>query len=63
MNPISRLHEALFDELERQGALTVGVDVGGLTRAVASRFHLAEIDPLGLLQAPGRRCVNGACDE
>lgn len=63
MNPIPRLHEALFDELERQGVLSAGVDVVSLTRAVSRRFHLAEIDPLGLGGRPPSRCANGACDE
>lgn len=61
MTHFNRLHAALFDELERQGAMNV--DVAGLARAVARRFHLAPVDPLGLIKQPGNpRCANGACD-
>lgn len=60
MTDFHRLHAALFDELDRQGVARV--DVTSLARAVAGRFHLAAVDPLGLARPPSR-CANGACDE
>jgi hypothetical protein len=58
MDAFHRLHEAIFDELERQGAF--GVDAVLLARALAARFRVEE----DALRAFGGnpRCVNGACD-
>lgn len=59
MNIFPVLHAAIFEELERQG--TMSVDAVELTRAVMRRFRVEQPDPLGLWSNP--RCVNGACDE
>ena len=55
------LHTAIFDEIERQGALASGIDVGRLTEAVlkaqgAVPIRLLRVEP------PNPRCANGACD-
>lgn len=59
MEPFSRLHGAIFEELERQGRMAV--DAVALAHAVMRRFRVEEVEPLRLRQNP--RCVNGSCDE
>lgn len=61
MSDFQRVHMALFDELERQGA--INVDVGRLTEAVLSARGAAAVEPAPLrLQPPDPRCANGACE-
>jgi len=53
-----RLHEVLFDELERQRVFAV--DVGRLTAAV---LKAPEINGRGSeVRRSYQRCVNGACE-
>lgn len=57
MTDFHRTHAALFDELERQGAMHV--DVAKLAVAVLSAQHvIAAQSP----REPHRRCANGNCD-
>jgi hypothetical protein len=57
-NRVERLHQELFDELERQGAMNV--DVGRLTVAVLNaQSVIAAQTP----HEPYRRCANGGCDD
>ncbi len=58
MNDFNRAHAALFDELERQGALNV--DVARLALAVlGAQEIIATAEP----RVPYRRCANGGCDD
>lgn len=57
MSRFKDLHGALWDELERQGA--VNVDVVRLAQAAV--LALGEAPP-GLPREPYQRCINGACD-
>lgn len=58
MDAFHRLHAAIFDELERQGAFAV--DAVLLAKALAARFRVEEKT---IPQYPlNPRCVNGACD-
>lgn len=55
MTEFHRTYDALFDDLEGQGAMNV--DVGRLTAAVvAAKASVAK-------QSPHPRCVSGVCDE
>lgn len=58
MPEFHRTYAALFDELERQGAMHV--DVGRLTVAVlGAQAIIAAQEP----REPYRRCANGACED
>jgi hypothetical protein len=61
MNSFHRVHAALFDELERQGALTSGIDIGRLTEAVHRAQAAVSAQPLRI-QPPNPRCANGSCE-
>jgi streptomycin 6-kinase len=57
MQDFSSTHAALFDQLERQGAMHV--DIAKLAQAVLSAQKvIAAQTP----RAPYQRCANGACD-
>lgn len=59
MTEFHATHAALFDEIERQGAIGA-VDVGRLAEAaLAARALIAALPH----QPPAPRCANGACDE
>lgn len=58
MTDFHRVHSALFDELERQGAM--GVDIARLTAAVLGAQAIIAAQPP---HEPFRRCANGACDD
>ncbi len=53
-----RLHEVLFDELERQRVFAV--DVGRLTAAVLKALEIT--GRASEVRRPYQRCVNGACE-
>lgn len=53
-----RLHEVLFDELERQRVFAV--DVGRLTAAVLKALEIT--GTTSEKRRPYQRCVNGACE-
>lgn len=57
MRKFKELHGALWDELERQGA--VNVDVVRLVQAAISA--IGEVPPPPPRE-PYRRCADGACD-
>lgn len=57
MPDFSSTHAALFDELERQGAMHV--DVAKLAQAVLSAQQIIAAQPP---RQPYQRCANGACD-
>lgn len=59
MTMFEKTHEALFDELERQGLMKV--DVGKLTLAVLAALEMTAARPQ--IREPYRRCANGACEE
>lgn len=58
MPDFNRTHAAIFDELERQGAMNV--DVARLTQAVLGAQNIIAAQPP---REPNRRCANGACDD
>lgn len=58
MTDFDRTHAAIFDELERQGAMHV--DVARLTVAVLGAKAIIAAQPP---HEPFRRCANGACDD
>ena len=61
MSHFHRLHAALFDELARQGI--VSVDVYALTRAVVrATGEVALTGPALRVEPPNPRCANGACE-
>lgn len=61
MSDLHRLHAALFDELARQGI--VSVDVYALTRAVVrATGEVALTGPALRVEPPNPRCANGACE-
>lgn len=60
MTDFDRTHAAIFDELERQGAMHV--DVARLTRAVLMATNIVAAYEGDRLQ-PLTRCANGACDD
>jgi hypothetical protein len=58
MTEFHRTHAALFDELERQGAMHVDVAKLALAVVGAQRIIAAAPSP----REPHQRCANGACD-
>ena len=61
MSNFHRVHAALFDEIERQGVLGAGIDIGRLTEAVHRAQAAVAARPLRV-EPPNPRCANGACD-
>lgn len=57
MTEFHRTHAALFDELERQGAMHV--DVAKLALAVVGAQQIIAAQAP---REPFQRCTNGACD-
>ena len=61
MSDFQRLHAVIFDEVERQGLLTAGIDVGRLAEAVHRAQAAIAAAPLRV-EPPNPRCASGACD-
>lgn len=61
MTDFRALHAALFDEIERQGALASGIDIGRLTEAALRAQSADPARPLPVEPLP-RRCASGSCD-
>lgn len=57
MTDFHRTHAALFDELERQGAMHV--DVAKLAQAVLAAQHVIAAQAT---REPYSRCAGGACE-
>ena len=61
MTDFRTLHAALFDEIERQGALASGIDIGRLAEAALKAQSAVPARPLRV-EPPNPRCANGACE-
>ena len=61
MSNFHRVHAAIFDEIERQGALASGIDINRLTEAVVKAQRAVSARPLRV-EPPNPRCANGSCE-